>query len=108
MVFSGCNTVNGQINLTFSNSNITFGNQNIDSLVFLWPDSTTSILTDSLLLNFLLNGSVSNTFTLGSVNQTFSVIAYNSDGCSYSTDYTVLSGGFRKYKWIKQYWLLIY
>ena len=30
---------------------------------------------------------------MGSVNQTFSVIAYNSDGCSYSTDYTVLSGG---------------
>ena len=51
--FSGCNTVNGQINLTFSNSNIIAGNQNIDSLVFLWPDSTTSILTDSLYKLFI-------------------------------------------------------
>ena len=69
------------------------GNQNIDSLVFSWPDSTSSILTDSSLAAFLSNGSITNSFLMGSTNSVFTVTAFDINGCSYSTDYTVLTGG---------------
>ncbi|MAU36951.1 MAG: hypothetical protein CMD14_06230, partial [Flavobacteriales bacterium] len=91
--FSGCNTTNGVATLSFQNSNYTFGNQNIDSLVFSWPDSTSSILTDSSLAAFLSNGSITNSFLMGSTNSVFTVTAFDVNGCSYSTDYTVLTGG---------------
>jgi hypothetical protein len=91
--FNGCNTSSGFITLSFENSNFTIGNQNIDSLVFSWPDSTTSILTDSSLAAFLSNGSISNTFALAAINTVFTVTVFNSDGCSYSVPYNILAGG---------------
>ena len=71
--FNGCNPTNGYVTLTFENSNFAIGNQNIDSLVFSWPDTSYTILTDSSLSNFLNGGSVSNVFNIGPVNLSFTV-----------------------------------
>ena len=46
-----------------------------------------------MLSNFLNGGSVSNIFNMGPVNLSFTLTAFNSDGCSYSIPYTVLSAG---------------
>jgi len=66
--FSGCQSTNGSISLTFDNSNFTSGNQNIDSLVFSWPGMTNTSLTGTGLADFLSgNNSISNIFLIDSV-----------------------------------------
>ncbi len=97
--FDGCNNT-GSVTLTFNNSNLTIGNgnQNIDSLVFLWPDADTTTMIGVGLDAFLFYGqSVAHNFVLNDSNVVFTVIAINSAGCSYSTSYTVLAPGDQQY-----------